>query len=327
MECILEVRDLHISYRSTKGLLTPALTGVNLCVQAGGVLGVLGESGSGKSTLAASLLRLLPGAGEILRGQIVFEGKDLREAGAEELRRIRGGRIALIFQEPNLALHPTIRVRDQVEEVLRAHEPLGAKQRLEKAQKVLESVFGADAARISASYPHQLSGGQRQRALIAQAIASGPSLLVADEPTAALDSTTQREILGVFARLRHDLGLAMILITHNPALLAGFADRVLVLYAGEVAELGPAREVLSRPKHPYTEALLRCLPQIEQARASGHRNLLRVVAGDAPDPAALPPGCRFEPRCPERMAVCITREPAATQLDGAYSVSCYKFGG
>jgi oligopeptide/dipeptide ABC transporter ATP-binding protein len=326
MAPILEVRDLHVGYRSPPQALTPALSGVNLTVERGEVLGILGESGSGKSTLAAALLRLLPATGQIVRGEILFEGKNLLGANSEDLRRLRGARISLVFQEPSLALHPTMRIGRQVEEVLRAHGLPAKGRRGEKMASVLAELFGADAGRISSSYPHQLSGGQRQRVAMAQAIACGPSLLIADEPTAALDSVTQAEILGVLARLRRELHLTIILITHNPALLAGVADRVLVLYAGEVAEVGPARTVLTAPKHPYTQALLRCLPPIRASREAP-RSQLPVIPGDPPQMAALPSGCRFEPRCHERMAACAARAPASTALGESHSVSCFKYGG
>ena len=326
MASILEVSNLHVAYGSEDRAAIPALSGINLCLEKGEILGILGESGSGKSTLAASLLRLLPAGGQILGGRILFDGSDLLRADAEELRRIRGARISLIFQEPNLALHPTMRIGDQVEEVLRAHGLASTVQRKERTGCALSELFGADAGRIYSSFPHQLSGGQRQRVLIAQAIACGPALLIADEPTAALDSVTQADILKVFERLRSELRLTLVFITHNPALLAGFADRVLVLYAGEIAELGPARAVLSAPKHPYTQALLRCLPPIG-ARQQAQRSALPMIPGDAPNLGELPAGCRFAPRCSERMEVCDAREPAATWLERAHSVSCFKYGG
>src|SRR5256885_2333853 len=236
MIAILEIQDLHVSYRSSGGGLCPALTSVSFGLMPGEIMGVLGESGSGKSTLAGSLVRLLPANARITRGAVQFEGTDLLRANADELRQIRGRRISLIFQEPSLALHPTMRVGEQVRQVLAAHDSLGKSALNEQTRQVFDQVFPEEADRISHSYPHQLSGGQRQRVLIAQAIACGPSVVIADELTASLDPTTQMEILGVFRNLREKLGLAMIFITHNPALLCGFADRVLVLYAGKVAD-------------------------------------------------------------------------------------------
>src|SRR5712692_6393868 len=241
MTLLLQVQDLHVAYISPAGQKSPALAGVSFEVLPGETLGVLGESGSGKSTLAAALLRLLPGNGVIERGVLLFEGQDLLQAEPRTLQRIRGARISVIFQEPSLALHPTIRIGEQIRDVLAAHESLSRSALRQKTLLLLTEVFPADTARIAESYPHQLSGGQQQRVLIAQAIACGPALIVADEPTASLDPTTQQEILGVFRTLREELALAMIFITHNPALLAGFADRVMVLYGGRIAEMGPAR--------------------------------------------------------------------------------------
>jgi len=288
---------------------------------------VLGESGSGKSTLAASLLRLLPANGTFLKGTINLDGKNLLPLGLRELEKIRGRRIGIIFQEPSLALHPTIRVREQIRDVIAAHESLDRRTCEEKTRKLLETLFATDAKRIGDSYAHQLSGGQRQRVLIAQAIACGPSLLIADEPTASLDPSTQQEILSLLGTLRQELNLAMILVTHNPAILAGFADRVLVLYAGKVAETGPAQEVLVSPQHPYTRALLQCLPPQIHAASSPRKTRLPVISGDAPNLSSFPNGCRFEPRCVDRMDVCTEKDPAELTVSRNHSVSCFKYGG
>ncbi len=327
MAPILEVQDLHVSYSAFGGASYPALAGVSFQLVPHEILGVLGESGSGKSTLATSLLKLLPSNGNISRGSILFDGKNLLGASAGELEQIRGKRISLVYQEPSVALHPALRAGEQVFRVLAAHESAGKSTLRRKTRQVLASLFPEEADRISNSYPHQLSGGQRQRVLIAQAIACGPSLLIADEPTASLDPTTQKEILGAFRTLRDELGLAMIFITHNPALLAGFADRVLVLYGGRVAELGPARTVLSSPKHPYTRALFQSMPQILENTGNRRKTKLPVIAGDS-SAARLPlEGCVFEPRCPDRMEDCRKREPALVNLGESHAVSCFKYGG
>jgi oligopeptide/dipeptide ABC transporter ATP-binding protein len=327
MTPLLEVKNLHVSYSARTGEVCPALAGVNFDLGPGEILGVLGESGSGKSTLAAALLRLLPSNGKIQKGSALFEGRNLFEASPQDLRRIRGGRIGLIFQEPSSSLHPTLQVGQQVSDVVAAHESLNRRALNEKVSQLLASVFPADAERISRSYPHELSGGQRQRVIIAQAIACGPSLVVADEPTASLDPTTQQEILQLFRILRQKLGLAMILITHNPALLAGLADRVLVLYAGGVAEIGPTANVLSAPQHPYTAALLRCLPSQFAEGQAARRTRLHSIPGDPPDMSLHEPGCQFEPRCEERMEVCKCEEPAAAEVSELHEVSCFKFVG
>jgi oligopeptide/dipeptide ABC transporter ATP-binding protein len=325
MASILEVQDLHVSYRSRAGASCRALAGISFSLMPGEILGVLGESGSGKSTLGAALLRLLPCNANITRGAVRFEGQDILQATPRELQGIRGRRISLIYQEPSLALHPTMRAGEQVRQVLAAHAPSARRGLKVKAHQVLAALFPEETERISRSYPHQLSGGQRQRVLIAQAIACGPSLLVADEPTASLDPTTQMEILAVMRRLREQLGLAMILITHNPALLAELADRVLVLYGGLVAELGPVESVLSSPQHPYTRALFRSIPDLyERHPADGKRELPAIPAHwvDTSIPSC---GCPFEPRCTERMDICRKSEPALVKLSDGHTVSCFKY--
>jgi len=327
MKPLLEVLDLHVAYRNEAGVLYAALVRVSFELQAGEVLGVLGESGSGKSTLAASLLRLLPANGTIVHGVVRLEGHDLFQMRPWELEKVRAGHIGIVFQEPSLALHPTIRVREQIRDVIVAHESLDPRSSEEKTLKLLETLFASDAKRIGNSYAHQLSGGQRQRVLIAQAIACNPSLLIADEPTASLDPSTQTEILLLLQSLRQQLGLAVILISHNPAVLAGFADRLLVLYAGRVVETGPVKEVLTSPKHPYTQSLLRCLPPQLSESSSPRKVRLEVIVGEPPNLARLSKGCSFEPRCNERMGVCTARDPEEVILSANRAVSCFKYGG
>ncbi len=321
---ILEVRDLEVVYRSRNGALSRALGGVSFCMESGEVLGVLGESGSGKSTLAASLLGLFRRNSAVATGAVLFKGKNLLKAEPRELQAIRGKDISLIFQEPSVALHPTIRVGQQVRRVLAAHGMEDRSELDRRTREVLETLFAEEAGRIAQSYPHQLSGGQRQRVLIAQAIACGPAVVVADEPTASLDPTTQMEILNVFRGLRKSLGLTMIFVTHNPALLSGFADRVLVLYGGKVAELGPAREVLASPKHPYTQALFRAIPPLDVPRDNGKRTLAAIPRDS--NLSSLPrAGCPFEPRCQERMEVCKSEDPGLVSLSASHVVSCFRY--
>lgn len=323
MGSILEVRDLQVAYRSRSGDLFRALDGVSFRLEPGETLGVLGESGSGKSTLAISLLRLFRRGSVVANGAVLFQGKDLLKAQPEELQAIRGKSISLIFQEPSVALHPTMRVGQQVRRVLAAHG-MGDRDELDRrTREVFENLFGEEGERIARAYPHQLSGGQRQRVLIAQAIACGPSVLVADEPTASLDPTTQKEILGVFRGLRKSLGLTMIFITHNPALLSAFADRILVFYAGKIVELGPAREVLVSPKHPYTQALLRSIPPLDAPHDGSQRSLPAISR--AYDPSLAHVGCPFEPRCTERMEICKSEEPGFVNLSESRKVSCFRY--
>jgi oligopeptide/dipeptide ABC transporter ATP-binding protein len=327
MTSLLQVQDLHVAYISRAGKKCPALEGVSFDVRAGETLGVLGESGSGKSTLAAALLRLLPGNCEIQKGGVLFEGLDLLQAKTQTLERVRGARIASIFQEPSLALHPTIRIAEQINDVLAAHGSASRAARRQKTLELLSDVFPADATRIADSYPHQLSGGQQQRVLIAQAIACGPSLIVADEPTASLDPTTQQDILLLLRNLRKKSNLSVILITHNPALLAGLADRVLVLYAGRVVEIGPTEQVLKFPQHPYTCVLMQSVPPGLEEPGKGRKSRLPVIPGEAPNLAALVNGCRFESRCTDRMDQCTQREPAVVAVSKLHAVSCFKYGG
>jgi peptide/nickel transport system ATP-binding protein len=326
MTPLLDVQNLRVSYTARNGQCSTALANVSFTLQPGETLGVLGESGSGKSTLAAALLRLLPAKGRIERGAICFEGQDLLRATPRELEKIRGGRLALIFQEPSLALHPAIQVAEQIGDVIAAHKSFGRRTVREHARQILAAVFPSEVERIANSYPHQLSGGQRARVLIAQAISCGPSLIVADEPTAPLDPEMQQEILALFRTLRQKLNLSVIWITHNPLLLEGFADRVLVLYAGRVVETGPASTVLSSPRHPYTQALLRCLPPSIEGGLANHKECLPVIPGEAFVSAAASEGCRclFEPRCMERMVVCTEREPEMVQLSSTHGASCFK---
>jgi oligopeptide/dipeptide ABC transporter ATP-binding protein len=325
MASILEVRELHVAYRSGNGAALHAVNGVSFDVGSGEILGVLGESGSGKSTLAAALLRLLPENGAITGGSALLDGIDVLRANPLELQNIRGKRASIIYQEPSTALHPTIRVGDQINEVLRAHEPMDAAARRARTQQILRTIFSSDLDRIYSSYPHQLSGGQRQRVLIAQAIACRPALLIADEPTASLDPITQHEILALFKALRAELNLAIILIAHNPALLAGFADRIAVMYAGKIAELGPAEEILLSPQHPYTKALLRCMPRLESAGARDRKAPLPTIPGTTPNLAVLSQGCAFEPRCIDRMQLCQARDPQSVVVSDTHGVSCLKF--
>lgn len=328
MTPLLEVENLHVAYRTPAGGdHFPALAGVSFQMRPGEILGVLGESGSGKSTLAAALLRLLPANGAIPKGVVRFEGQDLLAMEASDLQKVRGRRIGMIFQEPSLALHPTIRVGQQIRDVLIAHESLDRGQSEKKTLEILTALFSAEAQRIGNSYAHQLSGGQRQRVLIALAIACGPSLLIADEPTASLDPSTQQEILSLLRGLRQQRNLAMIFITHNPAILAGLADRVLVLYAGLVAEIGPALEVLESPQHPYTRALLQCLPPQMHAPSIPRKAKLPAISGDLPNLADFTTGCRFEPRCADRMDVCKSKGPIEIMLSKNHGVSCFKYGG
>ncbi len=323
MPPLLQVRDLAVDY-AARGAIVHALRGVTFDLEAGESVGVLGESGSGKSTLASALLRVLPASATITRGSIRFRSRDLRTASEKDLQSVRGAAIALIPQEPALALSPVMRVGDQVINVLRAHRDIDRRSRRDVAERMLAEVGLDEAGRIFHSYPHELSGGQRQRVAIAQALVCRPKLVIADEPTSSLDTTTQAEILALLRRLRKDLGLTLLMIAHQPAVLAEITDRVLVMYAGRVVEDCSAASIDGAPLHPYTAALLKCMPI---APVNGVRRKVAPILGAAPDPAHLPPGCAFEPRCAEKLAVCTSREPGFTAPSPSRRVSCFKYGG
>lgn len=320
---MLQVRDLTVCYGSRQRSLFTALNRVSFEIAPGEAIGMLGESGCGKTTLALALLGLLPKSAAVRQGAITFQGTDLLTIGERDWQKVRGARIALVHQEPGSALNPVLRVGDQVAEVLRAHKGLYSRQAGEEAVALLSQVGFAAESRIEQAFPHQLSGGQRQRVVIAQAIACRPALIVADEPTTALDAAVQVEILTLLQTLQQKLGLALILITHDPALLAPMVHRILVMYAGRVVEDGPAQQVLEKPLHPYTRGLLDCrlahLPADFQARP------LAPIPGEPPNLAALPAGCAFAPRCPDRMERCNDLAPAETQLEYARRVRCFKY--
>lgn len=322
MDALLQVRDLTVSYYPNKGRGIPALRGLSFDMAPGEAVGLLGESGCGKTTLALSLLRLLPERGRILGGSVVFRGANLLELDEHELQKVRGAEISMVYQEPGAALNPVIRVGDQVAEVLLAHQEMSLRCARSEARSLLAQVGLAEESGISQAYPHQLSGGQRQRVVIAQAIACRPALIIADEPSTALDSVTQVEILTLLKSLQAELQLALLFITHDPSLLAHLVDRVLVMYAGRLIEEGAAERVLEKPLHPYTQGLLGARPAFSSA---GGRRLLNAIPGGPPDPACMPPGCPFEPRCRDRMDVCRTLEPAPLRPRQSGSAACFKY--
>ncbi len=324
---LLCARGLTVACVSETGAPAPVVAQANLDISANKVVGLLGESGSGKTTTGLALLRLLPPGMRILRGSILFRGQDLVGAREMDLEKLRGNSMAIIFQEPGLTLSPVARVGEQIAEVARAHRSWSWKRCREESEGALRRVQLDDAGRFYAAYPHQLSGGQLQRVAIARALVCGPELVIADEPTASLDPTIQAEVLALLRELRGQLRTSFLFITHNPALLWGFADRVLVMYAGRIVEAGTAEQVLAAPAHPYTAALLACSPERATTGTAGNKNPLPVIPGGLPDFARLPGGCRFEPRCAERMDICVTREPEEVAADDGRRVRCFKYGG
>jgi peptide/nickel transport system ATP-binding protein len=314
---LLQISGLTVHYRGP--LPVQAVRNVSLDVLPGQTVGVAGESGCGKSTLALAVPRLLPEPPALyVGGKILFEGKDLLSLPSEDLRRVRGAGIGVVFQDPFSALNPVLTIGDQIEEIHRAHDrPLSPNAALD----LLSRVHLPNAPRILNAYPHQISGGQRQRVVLAMAIALKPKLLIADEPTTALDATLQGEILDLIDELKRDLGLAVLLVSHNIGLLSERADRLVVMYAGEIAESGPTRKVLDHPLHPYTQGLLASLP-----RLSGGQGPLPTLPGQLPDPRRLPSGCCFCDRCPKAFAACV-ESPVLRRAEDDHFISCHLYAG
>ncbi len=303
-EALLSVENLTVQFRGDAGWVS-AVEDVSFAVRPREALGIVGESGSGKSVSALSILRLHGrGAARIPQGRIRYGGDDLLSVPERRLRRIRGGEIAMIFQDPMSSLNPVLTIADQIAETLRLHQDLSGAAARKRAIELLELVRIPDAARRVDEHPHRLSGGMRQRVMIAIAIACRPKLLIADEPTTALDVTIQAQILELLRDLRRDLGMAVILITHDLGTIAEFADRVVVMYAGRVVESAPVGALFARPMHPYTEGLLGAIPTLD---ADVER--LTTIPGTIPDPAQPIAGCRFSPRCPEARPTCRSTPP------------------
>jgi len=317
---LLEVRDLHTHFSTYRGPLR-AVDGVSLTVARGETVALVGESGCGKSVTALSIMRLVRRPGRILRGRVFLDGEDLLQKAGAEMRQIRGGRIAMVFQEPLSTLNPAFPVSTQIVESLKVHGVARGKQARERGIQLLEAM-GIPAARERfRSYPHELSGGMRQRVMIAIAVSCEPELLIADEPTTALDVTLQAQIMDLLARIKQERGLAIILITHDLGLVSQFSDRAAVMYAGQIVEQGPVAELLEEPLHPYTRGLLRCVPRLGRLGMP-----ITPIEGSVPDMAALPPGCRFAPRCPEAMDRCRRAMPAACEWRPGRAVRCYLYG-
>jgi peptide/nickel transport system ATP-binding protein len=325
---ILEVTGLSTHFPTREGVVR-AVDDVSFVVEEGSTLGLVGESGCGKSVTALSLLRLVPPPGRIVAGRIVYKGTDLTALGEREMRRYRGREIALVFQEPMTALNPVFTVGYQVAEGLIVHKMMRKKEALREAVRLMDVVRIPDAEARARDYPHQMSGGMRQRVMIAMALASRPSLLIADEPTTALDVTIQAEILDLLKRLKEAYRLSMILISHNLGVIAETADRVAVMYAGRIVEEAGVGDLFAAPKHPYTAGLLRSIPRLgEAAETAGRKRRLPAIEGNVPDLLKLPAGCHFHPRCPDVMPECRAQTPAFLPLPdgrgGGGAVACFK---
>jgi len=315
---ILEVRDLSTHFFTDDGEVK-AVRDVSFTVAPGETLGIVGESGCGKSVTAMSVLGLVQRPGRVVDGEIVFKGKDLLKVSREELRNIRGRDIAMIFQDPLSSLNPVLRVGYQIDEAMYAHDKIERQKVQQRAIDLLKQVRVSDAERRIKDYPHQFSGGMRQRAMIAMGVSNRPDLLIADEPTTALDVTVQAQILELLRDLNEQTSTAIILITHNLGVVAGLCKRVLVMYAGEIVEEGTVEQIFEAPQHPYTWSLLRSVPRIDSRK----RDRLLSIEGLPPDLIDLPAGCKFNPRCPFRVERCFSESPPIEDVAPAQRAACW----
>lgn len=313
---LLEVDDLRVVFDAS-GSPARAVDGVSFTIRPGETVALVGESGCGKSVTALALARLVPSPpGVITGGRILFENRDVFQMSDAELRRLRGARIAYVFQEPGASLNPVFHVGWQIAEVLRLHQP-GTQVR-DEVVRLLKLVGLSAPERQVEAYPHELSGGMQQRVMIAMALACRPALLVADEPTTALDVTIQAQIMELLVSLQKELGMAMLLITHNLGLVAGVACRIDVMYAGQIVESGPTEQVLAHPRHPYTRGLLEAVPSLVETTGG-----LKGIEGSVPSATRLPSGCRFHPRCSQCRDVCREKEPEFMETEQGHSVRCW----
>jgi peptide/nickel transport system ATP-binding protein len=319
-QALLEIKGLKTHFATDDGWVH-AVDGVDLHIDKGETLGVVGESGCGKSVTAMTVMKLLPmPPGRIVAGQVLWQGRDLIPLPADAMRAIRAKEIAMVFQEPMTSLNPVYTVGEQVAEVLRLHEGFGRKAALDRAAEMLTLVHIPNAQRRIHDYPHQFSGGMRQRVMIAMALACNPKLLIADEPTTALDVTIQAQILDLLNELKDKIGMSVMLITHAMGVVAETAQRVVVMYAGKVIEEAPVRELFARPRHPYTQGLIRSIPRIDTAAT--HKVRLEAIAGTVPKLIDPPPGCRFAPRCKFAHAACVAQTPRLRSVAPGHKVAC-----
>jgi peptide/nickel transport system ATP-binding protein len=316
VETLLEVKNLRTVF-DTRGGQVVAVNDVSFEIRKGETLGLVGESGSGKSVTAFSIIRLVQEPGRVVGGSVVFQGRNLATLPENDMRRVRGAGIGFVFQEPMAALNPVMRVGAHIAEALTVHGLASGRDARSRAVDLLRAVKIVDPEKRVDDYPHQLSGGMRQRVMMAIAIACRPPLVIADEPTTALDVTVQAQILELLRDMKREFDLSLLLITHDLGVIAETADRVAVMYAGRIVEQGPVRDIFRNPKHPYTRGLLASIP-------GGHAgSRLIAIEGTVPNLASLPPGCSFAPRCRERMPVCDAAFPEVTAIDNDHHVRCY----
>ncbi|MCL6605776.1 MAG: ABC transporter ATP-binding protein [Paenibacillus sp.] len=319
MEPILQVKDLHVSFK-VKGGEVKAVRGMNFEVKKGETVAIVGESGSGKSVTAQTIMQLIPSPpSKIDKGEIIFQGKDLLKFTSKQMERIRGKDIGMIFQDPMTSLNPTIKVGKQITEVLIKHQKMSAGEAKKQGIEMLKLVGIKNADSRFNQYPHEFSGGMRQRVMIAIALACRPALLIADEPTTALDVTIQAQIMDVMKDIQERLGTSIILITHDLGVVAGIADRVVVMYAGEIVESGTKMEIFKNPQHPYTKGLLRSMPRLDQRKDEP----LIPIIGTPPDLIKPPLGCPFAARCDEAMSICERIDPDATHFSDTHMARCW----
>lgn len=316
---LLKIEDLVVQYVVDRDIVE-AVNGITLAIKDGKTLGLVGETGAGKTTTALSIMGLIPDPpGKIVRGKVLYHGEDLLRKSEKEMRQIRGQGIAMIFQDPMTSLNPVLTVGDQIVEVIKLHNKIANSEAAERAKKMLELV-GISGDRYD-EYPHQFSGGMKQRVIIAIALACNPQLLIADEPTTALDVTIQAQVLELMKKLKDELNTAMLMITHDLGVVAEVCDEVATMYAGEILEAGTLEDVFEHPAHPYTQGLFNSLPDLDT-----ESERLQTIAGLVPDPSDLPKGCKFHPRCPLKTEECERRNPAAVEISPGHFVKCLRYG-
>ena len=316
---LIEVRDLAISFFNKSGEVQ-AVRGIDYTLRRGEVLGIVGESGSGKSVSSHAILRLTPPSGKVKSGQILFDGKDILQMNKKEIQALRGNRIAMIFQDPMTSLDPLFTVEYQINESLKKHTSLDAASRKKRVIELLELVGINQPERRAKQYPYEFSGGMRQRVMIAMALSCDPELLIADEPTTALDVTIQAQIIDLLKELKNRLGMAIIFITHDLGVVSDICDDIIVMYAGKIVETGTKRDIFYQHKHPYTEGLLASVPDIDQDVAEK----LVPIKGNPPDMSCVKAGCAFAPRCKNAMQACVREDPPLIEIEGTHAAACWK---
>ncbi len=315
---LIEVKDLAISFFNKSGEVQ-AVRGIDYTLKRGEVLGIVGESGSGKSVSSHAILRLTPPSGKVKSGEILFDGKDILKMNRKEIQALRGNRIAMIFQDPMTSLDPLFTVEYQINESLKKHTTLDAASRKKRVIELLELVGINQPERRAKQYPYEFSGGMRQRVMIAMALSCDPELLIADEPTTALDVTIQAQIIDLLKELKDRLGMAIIFITHDLGVVSDICDNIIVMYAGKIVETGNKRDIFYRHRHPYTEGLLASVPDIDLDVAEK----LVPIKGNPPDMSCVKPGCAFAPRCKYAMQVCVREDPPLIGIEGEHAAACW----